>query len=33
MDIFDFEMHEDDMELMRELNRDERLLWDPDKMN
>lgn len=30
IDIFDFEMHEDDIELIRELNRDQRLLTDPD---
>lgn len=30
IDIFDFVMHEDDIELMRELNRDQRLLDDPD---
>ena len=30
IDIFDFDIHEDDIELIRELNRDEKLLDDPD---
>lgn len=33
IDIFDFEIHEDDIELIRELNRDEKLLDDPDEFD
>lgn len=30
INIFDFDIHEDDIELIRELNRDERVLTSPD---
>lgn len=33
IDIFDFSLHEDDIELIREMNREERISPDPDDMD